>query len=146
MGPGAQAPRSTERATRRRTIRYAAAAASALTALVYLLIGLGVLRVVETAADAPPMLDFGLAAGGAFALGAVLLASTDRRILWVVGALLQVGVIVTYVNVASQRTPPFEAWGITIKVLQVLILAALAYLAVTPAEREDRAERPSADR
>ena len=35
-----------------------------------------------------------------------------------------------YIQVAPNRTPPFEMWGILIKVLQVAILAALVYLVV----------------
>lgn len=128
------------RAGRRRTIRLGTAAASALVAALYALIGIGVLSVaIESSADSPPLLMFGLFAGAAFALGAILLVALDRRFLWILGALLQVGVIVMYVNVAPQRTPQFELWGITIKILQVLILGALAYLVITPAEAEARA-------
>ena len=106
----------------------------------YLLIGFGVLHVVEeVAADAPPLLDFGLMAAAAFGLGALLLLTLDNRILWVLGALLQVGVIVMYVVVGQQRTPAFEMWGLTIKVLQFVLLAALLYLALRPLEREDEA-------
>jgi hypothetical protein len=53
----------------------------------------------------------------------------------VLGALLQVGVIVMYVIVGQERTPAFEAWGITIKILQVVLLGALLYLALRPPER-----------
>lgn len=114
---------------RRRTIRYVAAAASAVTAILYFAIGVGVLKVVdEVSADAPSMLAFGAPAGAAFVVGAVLLAAVDRRILWVLGAVLQVLVIVMYIVVSAQRTPPFETWGILIKVLQAAILAALVYL------------------
>ncbi len=133
MGPDDRLADIAARARRRRIIRSLAAAASVATALLYLGIGIGALSVVdETASDAPPLLIFGLSAATAFAVGAILLVAYDRRILWVLGALLQVGVIVMYIQVAPQRTPPFELWGITIKVLQVLILAALSYLAVRP--------------
>ena len=71
----------------RRTIRYLAASIAAVTAVMYLLIGVGVLHVVdEAASDAPPLLDFGLMAGAAFGLGALLLLTMDRRVLWVLGA------------------------------------------------------------
>ncbi len=120
---------------RRRTIRYVAAAASAVTAILYFAIGIGVLKVVDgVSADAPSLLAFGAPAGAAFVLGAVLLVALDRRILWVLGAVLQVLVIVVYIAVSAQRTPPFETWGILIKVLQAAILAALVYLVLdTPA-------------
>ena len=93
----------------RRTIRYLAAAIAAVTAVMYLLIGFGVLHVVdEAAADAPPLLDFVLMAGAAFGLDALLLLTLDKRILWVLGALLQVGVIAMYVVVGQQRTPALK--------------------------------------
>ena len=130
-------------AERRRRVRLAAAGLAAATTAIYLLIGLEVLRVVDrTAADAPPMLTFGAPAAAAFALGVILLLLTDHRLVWALGALLQVVVIVMYVVVAPNRTPPFELWGVMIKVLQALLLAALVYLAVTPTDAEaERAAR-----
>ena len=134
---------------RRRTIRYAAAAASAVTALLYFGIGAGVLKVVDVdTPEAPGMFEFGALAGAMFVVGAILLVAFDRRLLWVLGAVLQVGVIVMYVVVSAQRTPPFETWGIVIKVLQAAILAALVYLvldtptpSVTPSA-SDQARSP----
>lgn len=122
---------------RRRLIRYAAALLSAATALLYFGIGAGVLKVVDqAAADMPDLFPFGAAAGAAFVLGAILLLALDHRGVWLLGAIFQVGVIVMYVAVSPQRTPPFEPWGILIKVLQVAILAALVYLVVRqPARR-----------
>lgn len=116
----------------RLTVRYLAAAASLVTAAIYLLIGFGVLEVVDetAAAEGTSLFEFGLMAGGAYVLGAMLLALFDRRWLWVLGAILQVGVIVMYVVVSQQRTPPFELWGVTIKVLQFVLLGALVYLSV----------------
>ena len=119
------------RSNRRRSIRYLAAAASLATALLYFGIAVGVLRVVdEPASDAPAMLEFGASAGAAFVLGALLLFAFDHRGLWLLGALLQVGVIVMYIAVGPQRTPSFEMWGLLIKALQVVILVALAWLTV----------------
>lgn len=121
---------------RRRTVRSLAAAASLVTALLYFGIGAGVLVVVDEAAtDAPGLFEFGASAGAAFVVGALLLLTLDRRVLWVLGALLQVGVIVMYVAVGQQRTPPFELWGILIKAFQVGILGALVYLIVRPPTR-----------
>jgi hypothetical protein len=121
-------------ARHRHAIRYGAAALSAGCALVYFLIGFGVIYPVEDVpADAPSLLFFGVPAGLAFALGAILLLATDRRWLWVLGAVFQVFVIVAYVAVAEKRDPPYEAWGILLKVAQAAILGALAYLAVQPA-------------
>ena len=77
------------------------------------------------------MLAFGLPAALAFAVGAALLVLTDRRVLWVIGAVLQVLVISMYFAVAPTRVPSFEIWGIVVRVAQVTLLAVLAYLAVT---------------
>lgn len=116
--------------TGRRTIRYLAALLAAGAAVVYVLIGFEVIKVVETkSADMPSLLPFGLLSGGAFLLGAILLVLFDRRILWIAGGLFQVLAIVMYVAVAPQRDPSYEPWGIGLKVVEVVLLAALVYLA-----------------
>ena len=120
----------------------AAAVVSAVTALLYLGIGVGALKIVdETNADTPDLLMFGAAAGAAFIFGAILLIALDHRAVWLLGAILQVGVIVMYIAVSPQRTPPFEPWGILIKGLQVAILAALAYLVIRPPVHRARVPR-----
>lgn len=116
----------------RRTVRYAAAASAAVIALIYFLIGLGVLTVVTPAGDDPSMTFFGFSAGGAFLLGAVLLTALDRRMLWILGAVLQIFVVWGYVAVAAGRTPAFEFWGIALRIIQVPLFAALVYLVVRP--------------
>lgn len=128
---------------RRREVRYLAAAASAATALLYFGIGVGALKIVDKAtAETQDLFTFGAAAGAAFVLGAILLLALDHRGVWLLGAILQVGVIVMYVAVSPQRTPPFEQWGILIKVLQVVILVALVYLVVRqPVRRSARLRR-----
>jgi hypothetical protein len=140
--PGWASHRDPDR--RRRQIRYAAAAASAATALLYFGIGAGMLKIGEKAStDAPDLLVFGAAAGAAFVLGTVLLLALDHRGVWLLGAILQVLAIAMYVAVSPQRTPQYEGWGILMKVLQVAILAALAYLVVRqPVRRGARAWRP----
>ncbi|MGZ6274108.1 MAG: hypothetical protein ACXWM8_07445 [Candidatus Limnocylindrales bacterium] len=138
---------ATDERIRRRRVRHIAAALSVATALLYFLIGVGVLTVVAgTAKDAPPMLVFGASAGAAFMLGAVLLLAFDNRALWILGALFQVGVVVMYLNVSAQRTPPFEIWGILIKILQVAILGALVYLLVRSPQSESRSGPTAAAR
>lgn len=112
-------------AQRRRVIRYVAAVLAALTAAMYFLIGFSVVSVLDGNADQ----SWGLLPGAAYAFGVLLLLAFDRRIFWTAGAALQVLVIFTYFNLASQRTPAFEVWGILIRVAQVAILIALAYLA-----------------
>lgn len=122
----------------RRQVRYLAGIAAGAMAAIYFLIGLGVLQVVEPGSateGSPDMLAFGASAGAMFLLGAVLLLAVDRRFLWVGGAILQVLVFAMYLVVSQQRTPAFELWGITLRVIQVPLFAALVYLAL---RREDR--------
>lgn len=124
------------RAHRRVTIRHVAAFLAAATATIYLLIGFSVVNVVQVPAGQDPnvQLYFGLPAALAYAFGAGLLMVTDRRVLWILGAVLQVMVIAMYLAVSVNRVPAFEGWGITLRVLQALLLGALLYLAVTPRE------------
>jgi hypothetical protein len=119
---------------RRRTIRYVAAGLAAAMAAIYFLIGLGVLQVVNGQAGDPSMLGFGASAGGAFLLGAILLAELDRRWLWIAGALLQVMVVWGYFAIAQDRDPAFEVWGLTLRVIQLPLLAALVWLALRPSD------------
>jgi hypothetical protein len=109
----------------RQTIRYVAAALAGLISLLYLLIGLQVVSVIDQTED---QAGFAIPAAIAFALGAALLLAMDRRIVWIAGALLQIGMIVMYFVVAPDRSPNFELWGVLIRILQVPLLAALLYL------------------
>lgn len=131
---------------RRRQLRYLAAAVAAAVALVYFLIGLGVIQVVNAVPEDMSMFAFGMPAGGAFLIGAALLLTLDRRLLWVLGALLQVGTLVMYVAVAPQRDPPFEVWGMLIKVGQALLLVALTVLALRQPIRVEQRVAPRAIR
>jgi hypothetical protein len=108
----------------RQQIRIVAAIASAATTLMYLLIAFHVVAVVQPYADQ----TWAFAPAAAYALGTALLVVFDRRLLWVLGAVLQVLVIAMYFNVAPQRTPAFEVWGILIRVAQFILLGTLAYL------------------
>ena len=114
----------------RRTIRYGAAAVAAIMAAVYVLIGLGVLNVGGSVSDRAFLWVFGALAGGAFLLGALLLVAVDRRWVWVAGLIFQVFVYWAYVDVSKSRTPPFETWGITLRIIQLPLLVALGYLAI----------------
>ena len=118
-----------------RNIRYAAAVLSGVTAVIYFLIGLRAIIVLDANADQ----TWALFAAAAYALGTVLLLAVDRRWVWILGVILQIFVISTYFNLASQRTPAFEVWGILLRVVQLMILITLAYLGV-------RASRPQGSR
>ncbi|MCX7783942.1 MAG: hypothetical protein N2318_09925 [Meiothermus sp.] len=116
----------------RRTVRYVAALLAGLTATIYLLIGFCVVSVIEAAcADQV----FGTFAAVAYLLGMVLLLFLDNRWLWGLGAAFQVIVIFLYFNLAPQRVPAYEVWGILIRIAQLLLLGALVYLAIRPAPR-----------
>jgi peptidoglycan/LPS O-acetylase OafA/YrhL len=133
-------------AARLRLARIATAVLAAAVALVYALIGFEVLYIGETKPGDPSLLWFGVPAALAFGFGAVVMVASDRKLLWALGALFQVFVIWAYFDVAPQRTPPFEVWGILLRFAQAAILVALAYLLVRhPARwRRARAERRDA--
>ena len=96
----------------RQGVRYLGAAAAALMAAIYFLIGIGVLDVGgTTSGETPDQLGFGLSAGSAFLLTAALLLLTDRRWVWVIATVFQVLVLVIYIGASAIRVPPFEVWG-----------------------------------
>ena len=99
-------------------------------AAIYFLIDLGVLNVGGSDSDRTFLWVFGALAGGAFLLGATLLLAVDRRWVWVGGLIFQVFVNWVYLDVSKTRTPPFETWGITLRIIQLPLLVALGYLAV----------------
>ncbi len=125
----------------RRTIRYGAAAIAIVMAAIYLLIGFEVLRVVNEQPAGTDLFGFGAGAAALFGIGAILLVGLDRRPLWVVGAILQVLVAALYIAVAPSRQPSFEIWGITLRILQVPLFAALVYLALRHPEGDTLASQ-----
>jgi len=129
----------------RRRVRWAAGVLALANAVVYALIGAGVLRAVaSTDGGGPSLIVFGALAGAAFLLGAVLLWAFDRRVLWVIGAAFQAFAITAYFNVAPQRVPPYEVWGLSLKVAQVVLFVLLLYLGLTPrAASRSTAQRAS---
>jgi hypothetical protein len=120
----------------RRAVRYAAAAIAATMAAIYYLIALDILTVVDPASGTTGMFEFGVMAGSAFLLGALLLAFFDRRALWVIGATFQALAFAVYIGAASAREPQFELWGLLLRVLQVALFGALIYLAVRAPEED----------
>ncbi|HSJ35150.1 MAG TPA: hypothetical protein VLB85_08870, partial [Acidimicrobiia bacterium] len=97
---------------RRPVIRRAAAGVAVLIALIYFMIGFQLVSVLEDATD---QTTFGLIAGGAFVIGTALILAFDRRLLWALGAAAQVMIIYTYFNLADQRVPDYEFWGVLIR-------------------------------
>jgi hypothetical protein len=127
-------------ASRRRTARYYAVALTLITSLAYFLIGLQVLTVLEDPGD---QTSFGFIAGSAFLLGALVIILTDNRVVMGLGAFAQAFIIFTYFNLASEREPAFEIWGILIRVVQLLLFGALVYLALGPGAEEPEKSRTS---
>ena len=129
----------------RTTVRYVGAAAAALMAVIYFLIGLGVLDIGGTTDGKTDVFGFGVSAGAAFLLWAVLLALVDRRWLWVVAVAFQVLVYVIYIGASGVRVPQFELWGITLRIIQLPLLVALVYLSLrAPGSSGTRRVRASA--
>ncbi len=124
--------RSSKDASTHHLIRYFAAVMSGLTAFIYFLIGFHLVTVLDANADQ----TWGLLACVAYVLGAVLLFTSERRIVWILGALFQIFVIFTYFNVASQRTPDYEVWGILLRIIQSIIFIALTYLSYQTKPKE----------
>ena len=115
----------------RQTVRFIGAVAAALMAGIYFLIGTGVLDIGgTTSGEAPDQLGFGFSAGAVFLLTAALLLLTDRRWVWVLAAVFQVLVLIVYIGASAIREPPFEVWGITLRVIQLPLLLALGWLAL----------------
>lgn len=125
-----------------RAIRYFAALVAALIAVIYFLIGFNVVSVIDRPSDQV----FGLPAGIAYALGALLLVVFERRIVWILGAGLQIFVIYMYFNLATQRIPTFEFWGILLRIAQAGVLIALGYLAIRSPQPVGQESRPVNER
>jgi hypothetical protein len=109
-------------------MRVGAAGVAGLVAVLYLLIGFGVITVVQNQAEvgAAPV----VVAGVLFAALAVLLLMTASRRVLIAGAVLQLVVLVMYLVVSAGRVPAFEIWGLGIKGLQVGLLAAFVAMLI----------------
>jgi hypothetical protein len=111
------------------TMRALAAATAGLSALLYYLIGFGVLDIGEArSGDDAGLLGFGLSAGTAFVAAAILLVLVHRRWLVALIGLMDAAVIVGYFAMAEMRVPSFEVWGLSIKAAQVVLLLAIGFL------------------
>jgi len=125
----------------RRAIRRTAAGLCGVIAIVYLAIAADATSIEAT--EEISLVVFGVGAASIFLVGAALLLTLDRRLLWAAGAALQLMIGAMYVAVSSDRTPAFEAWGIGLRVLQVPLLVLLVLLAVRSVrpEEDDHPER-----
>jgi hypothetical protein len=110
--------------------RLAIAAAVACAAL-YVLIGIGVLSVGESTQEATTdLLGFGALMGAIYGLTAVAIWLLRSRVAMALIALFQLLPLIGYVAFASYREPPFELWGVLIKVCQIVVLVGVSTLAI----------------
>lgn len=106
----------------------AAAALSALIAVLYLLLGTGVLDLGEAESGELGIL---VAAGVVHLLLAVVLWLRPWRWLLAIVVLMQLALAGMYVAIAPERDPSFEVWGLTVRGLSLLLVVALV-LAMLP--------------
>jgi hypothetical protein len=113
------------------TARRVAIITAWISAALYALIGLGVLPVGESANGGDPgLFGFGAMMAAVFVVTALLLMRFRSTILWVAVAVLQLLVLVGYAALAGYRIPPFEPWGMLVKLDQAILLAATLYLII----------------
>jgi hypothetical protein len=102
-----------------------AAAAAAGSAILYFLIGLGMIEVGRSTSGENDIFAFGLTVGAVFAVAAVIVLWTSRRWLLGIVGVIDLMVIIGYFALAGVREPPYDPNGILIKGLQVIMLAAI---------------------
>jgi hypothetical protein len=144
---------------RRRRVRLVAAALCALVAVVYLVL-LFLVRDAEASSDVTVDSTYGayLFLSVPYLVGAALLTLTDRRVLWGVGAAVQVAVLVLFVlfgvglfggdgegvfEYAALNDLPMELFAVVVTGLQVALLVLLAYLTLPAARSAPRAGDPA---
>jgi hypothetical protein len=119
------------------TMRRLAAGATGLMALIYLLIYAGALSIGEATSG-----DLGILgiAGLVFAAMALLLWFVDAPLVLGLVAAVQVPVFAMYLAVAPERDPSFELWGVSLRVLQVVVVVLLlmSLASVLRGRREER--------
>jgi len=127
----------------RQGVRIVGAAAAATMAVIYFLIGLRIFDVGgSTTGETVDIGLFGASAGSAFLALAALLVLTDRRWLWIPAVLVQVFVYAIYISTSGVRVPPFELYGITLRIVQIPLVLALVYLSVrAPSSTRTRSGR-----
>ena len=106
--------------------RFVAAGAALGSAILYVLVGFGVLDIgTATFGEEVDLKQFGTGAGAAFL--AVALVSLLARNKWYIGAagLFDAAVVLGYFVMAGVREPPVEVWGLSIKALQVIVFIAI---------------------
>lgn len=111
-----------------RTLRIVAVAAAAASALLYYLIGFGVLDIGTSTSGTPDLVGFGLIVGTTYVAIGVLVALFRSRWMLALIGLLDAAVIVGYFLMATIRVPPFEPWGLLVKACQIVLLVAIGMM------------------
>jgi peptidoglycan/LPS O-acetylase OafA/YrhL len=112
------------------TTRWVGVGAAIAGAVLYLLIGVGVLAVGESTQEpTTDLLAFGTIMSGLYVVIAVALWRWRSRIGLALIAVLQLVPLIGYVAAAGLREPPYEPWGVLIKACQVVVLVAAGALA-----------------
>jgi hypothetical protein len=111
-------------------LRWLAIGAALVSAALYVLIAVGVLHVgASTQEPTTDLLSFGALMGAIYLVIAFALWRFRAR-RWLVGiAAFQLIPLLGYVAAAGLREPPFETWGLLIKVAQAVVLVAASVLA-----------------
>jgi hypothetical protein len=113
-----------------RSARLVGVLASLAAGVIYFLIGTGVVSVGRSTQDgATDLFAFGalMAVVSAAIAIALWLLPTSRLVLIGV-AILELVALFGYVAAAGLREPPFDLWGVSIKVFQATVLIATVYL------------------
>lgn len=109
----------------RQVLRLVAVALSAVVAALYAVVGFELVSVRGvTGVEPGPAVPLVIAAF-AFAALTAALALRPRPPVYIAGIVLSLVVLIGYVVVAPSRHPPFEAWGLSIKAVEILLLAVL---------------------
>ncbi len=136
MGTTTTSPRISRSGPRPR-IQQVAAGLAGTIAVLYGLLFAGVLPLEGATAGELGILGV---AAAVHALIAGLLWWRRSRVLWAAAAVLQVVLGWMYIAIAAERDPAFEIWGVTIRVVSVVLLVVLIRLLLTE-RRERRASR-----
>lgn len=104
-----------------------AALLAAVNAVLYGLIASGVLFVGRAEQGELGILGAG---GVVYLVLAGVLWFVPRPVVWVGATVIQVMAIAMYLAIAPERDPSFELWGISLRVLQVAMIAVLVTLLV----------------
>lgn len=109
-----------------------AAGSSAMMALIYLLIGLRVIEVIQPSDDQP---EFGFAAAIFFAVLTAVVLRIRRPAVWLVAIAIHLFVAYVYIDLAGERVPDYETWGLILRGLQIPAVLALAWLTMNRNQR-----------